>query len=878
MRTILLLLLWLPLAPALAAPWPQVTKRAVVGRLPQPAAVAASSRALAALDAEGRLWRWPVGGGGKPAVKEYGFDRPLGLAPLEGGWLVADTGHGRLVWVGGDGAVKRQWPLTLPCLEAETPCTPKTPRPVSVAAVANELVWSDRNHLLCRIDRDVGALQGCVGGYGRMEGQFQYPFQIAVDESGFLLVADVLGGRVQMFDRKGRYFAQFGRFGIAEGELYRPNGVALDPQHGLAFVSDAYFGAIAVFHQGEPLGRLEDASGRPVILDTPSNLFYRDGKLYAAETGADRIVVLDLAFSEREPPAFSASGLSVSQKDCLLCHLEFAKEAPLEIRGPDELGQLPVARFRMCYSCHHGPVVDSRMIIRAGAQHPTLYDPELKRKKRPWPREDELPDVFPITEEHQLTCTSCHTPHTAEIEGTTLYPDHKNPWLRVPNPEGRLCERCHESKAKGARDPDDSHHGVNHPLGIRLRPSPYKGAPGYPADPGLTHGLPDSLRKAGGMLGPDDTLACQSCHQIHGGVSDDLLLLDDDRGQLCRQCHRRQFSRSKREARRKGVHPVNVKPEEKILRGGKRVRFVTCGSCHPVHDGKPQTPMLLKPAESLCQDCHPRQHAKDKDDARRKGVHPVNVTLEEPVTIAGQRWKKVGCLTCHAVHRGRPNTPALVEDHHDGRLCRHCHEDNSPVLGSDHDLRITAKDSRNHFDETPAQAGLCGACHTLHRGKGKWPYLYAAKIVGHPQKPAEDGDSTPFRRDQLCLNCHQDHPQAVAKDKVVKFFSHPHKDIVLRSEPDRIPLLDAREQDSETGAIGCTTCHDPHVWTPRHRQAKRPPLAANRKNLEGDPHSSFLRQLQPQKTFCLGCHGLEVREKYKYFHDDFVRGVVDYLR
>ncbi len=95
----------------------------------------------------------------------------------------------------------------------------------------------------------------------------------------------------------------------------------------------------------------------------------------------------------------------------------------------------------------------------------------------------------------------------------------------------------------------------------------------------------------------------------------------------------------------------------------------------------------------------------------------------------------------------------------------------------------------------------------------------------------------------MCLNCHQDHSKGIARDKMVAWFSHPAKQIVLRSDKDRMPLLYTREEDAGFGAIGCATCHDPHVWTPKHRGAKSSPLARNAKNLEGDPYSSF-----PQET------------------------------
>lgn len=58
---------------------------------------------------------------------------------------------------------------------------------------------------------------------------------------------------------------------------------------------------------------------------------------------------------------------------------------------------------------------------------------------------------------------------------------------------------------------------------------------------------------------------------------------------------------------------------------------------------------------------------------------------------------------------------------------------------------------------------------------------------------------------------------------------------------------------------------------------KTPPLAGNRNNLQGDPYTSFLRETKPEKTFCLSCHGLMTRTKFKYYHDEMVRDMVDYL-
>ncbi len=878
---ILLLLLALP-----AHPLPRVVERTPLpGSFDHPTAVAIGpDRSLYLLDARSRLVKILPRGTVRALVTE-GLSRPLDLKWGESGLWVADTGHHRLLRFDETGKLLQTIDLKPPPCPEETPdCRFPPPEPVAVAEVDQILFWADRrSHHVCRLQLPEGERLDCFGGRGEEGGKFQSPFQMVIDRDKFLHVTDILNGRIQIFDKDGRFFRQQGRFGLDSGELFRPNGLAIRRELDRLFVSDGYFGTLTVFQDGEPLGWLKDRQGRPIHFESPTGLAYHDGTLYVADTGGNRIWRLKLeetesagAAAEKRPRAT----VDVSRKNCLLCHLEWAKEGGPAVKEPDEQGVMPVASYRMCYSCHNGPVMDSRGIIDAGGQHPVVYEAEKDKKRHAelWPRREKLPDdLFPLTRDHQLTCTSCHTPHE-DSESPTLYPGHENAWLRVPNPDGRLCERCHESKAETARERRPRRKGRNHPLAFHLSPPPYRGAPDHSADPHLHHGLPDTLAEKGGSLDPEGRIICQSCHQIHGGVGQTLLLMADDRGQLCRQCHKRQFSENKKAARRKGIHPVNIEPDEEMERDGEKVRFVTCTSCHPVHDGKPGTPMLSKPAPDLCHDCHRRQHARDKEDALKKGVHPVNFDLEEPVTLHGKKVEHVDCLTCHAIHRGKPDTPALVADHHDGQLCRACHEDNLPVLGSDHDLRITAKDSQNGLEESPRQSGLCGACHTLHRGKGKWPYLYAATLVDDPSRPSPEGDQTPFKRDQLCLNCHQDHPRAVGKEKFIEFFSHPYKQIVLRSDETQMPLLGEDESDRPTGAIGCATCHDPHVWRPDHRDQEQPPLAANRDNLEGDPHSSFLRFTRPEKTFCLDCHGKETRVKFLYFHDkDNARGKVDYL-
>jgi predicted CXXCH cytochrome family protein len=856
-----------------------LSQHAIPGDFNQPTAVAArpdggvfvldgARNRIVAIQPNGA--RYMFGKAGKGAGE---LNHPLDLAWVESALIVADTGNHRLSVFRPDGGFLRQ--IDLRALPESKPDAP--PEPVAVAFRDGIIAWSDRRaHRFCRLRLDDGKSLGCTGERGELEGQFQYPYQIAVDRDGYWQVLDILNARAQVFDRGGRFFSQVGRFGLNDSELFRPNGLAIDPEHDWQFIADSYFGWISVFRNGEYLGKLAAGEGGPIRFNSPTGLFFSQSKLYVAETGGNAIQVLELG-AGKPPTAKSASpaAITFSQKNCVLCHLSWAKDAPHALKQPDRVGALADSSFAMCYSCHNGAIMDSRLIIRHGAQHPSLYDSDAAklRRQKAGQRKDKFPDEFPQTAAGEMSCGTCHTPHTDKAGQDKLYAGHNNAWLRVPNQGGDLCERCHESKAQGAREVNPAKRGANHPLAIKLEQPPAPGAPGYASMDKLHAGrLPDAISGLGGVLGRKRELVCQSCHQVHGGEGErQMLTVPQEKGQLCSVCHERQNAASKEEAHKKGVHPVNFKPEEAVELGGEKVEFLSCPTCHKVHKGSPGTALLPKAvdaAEHLCKSCHQRHDADGKDAARKKGVHPVNEKLQEAVEIAGQKIEKLGCLSCHSVHKGKPNTAALVDTDQDGRLCAYCHQDKQTVVGSDHDLRITAKDKTNRFNQTPAQSGVCGACHTLHQGRGLQARLSAARWVSGVDE--EHMDAAVFERDRLCLNCHQ--KGGLGAKKIARYFSHPSRDMVLRSDKTKMPLLGQDEKEAEFGQIGCVTCHEPHVWKASQRgSAAHGPIAVsgNQENVEGRNLESFLRHPGGAKgTFCIDCHGLEGLLKYKYFHDD----------
>ena len=750
------------------------------------------------------------------------------------------------------------------------------PEPVGLVIQDDVITWSDRrHHRLCQYDLIAKKNINCWGKRGESVAEFQFPFHIALDRDGYLHVVDVLNGRVQMFNRNGKYFTQISRFGLAPGELYRPNGITFgDDRH--LFVSDSYRGTISVFKDGRFKGVLTEDGKTAITFQSPVGLGWHKNRLYIVDSLRNSVEVLNVSNLESNlllEENLNSSGGKTSRKNCDICHFSWAEETHTEQKEQD--GVLPVASQNMCYSCHHGAVIDSRQIIARGEQHPDVHHPKQSKKNKGQSREDEIPKQFPLLADKQLSCGSCHTPHVAGIdEAVTLYQPHNNPWLRVLNNEGDLCQKCHASKLDKILDEKQPLTGINHPVGIFLKQPPDSESKAYATSHELQKGLPEVLRKAGASLGQEQQMVCQSCHQVHGATNKALVLPEFDNEKLCAACHADLDSNDKQHARQKGIHPVNIKMDEEIELGGEKINHVTCQTCHSVHQGKKETALLTrstKSVEKLCEACHQRQHAQDIEEANRKGVHVVNIELDKPVKINDKEVRKVTCLTCHSVHAGKADTPSLVAEHKNGELCSQCHEDKQMVVNTDHDLRITATGHANKFEQTAEQTGVCSSCHSMHQNTKAESYLFAATQLEFK------GKEKIFNRDQLCLNCH--HEKGSAKEALVKYFDHPAKDLVLRSKKEIMPLLAEHEKISEFGGIACITCHEPHHWAAHSKKQKQAEKGTKVENQEGNALNSFLRRKGVKGTFCVDCHGIESQIKYKYYHDKLSRDIgVDYIK
>jgi predicted CXXCH cytochrome family protein len=165
------------------------------------------------------------------------------------------------------------------------------------------------------------------------------------------------------------------------------------------------------------------------------------------------------------------------------------------------------------------------------------------------------------------------------------------------------------------------------------------------------------------------------------------------------------------------------------------------------------------------------------------------------------------------------------------------------VAESDHNLSVTAPAEKNLMGETPEQSGPCGACHVPHNAAGR--RLWAKPLAG--------------KRDyitQLCTSCHI--KDGAAQNKIISRNSHPVDVPIERIRPgknvlEQFPTYSHDGNKQQSARVVCTTCHEPHTWSPESGQPQEESWKSV--NREGDVQNSFLRKANyPPSALCKTCH------------------------
>jgi predicted CXXCH cytochrome family protein len=478
-------------------------------------------------------------------------------------------------------------------------------------------------------------------------------------------------------------------------------------------------------------------------------------------------------------------------------------------------------------------------------------------------------------------CSACHIPHQAR--GIRIFAKEIS---AEGNPGNLLCKSCHSKEACGKEKVISAQ---THPMEVRPKVSELE-LPLYDSQ-----GIKD--KEKGKLL-------CSTCHEPHQwdpknetqgkkekpegtGKNSFLRMVSAPEPLLCQKCHQEQG--------------YVVKTDHDMYLIDPNFKKGTCDACHYVHNGEPYKLWANKldpfytagqgPIDLLCQSCHMQGRSGGKKVLDDGYSHPVNVSLAEKgmktrmplYTVPSyypmeQRWDKelgklLTCQTCHNVHQWSEEEQisqhnANVEGNIEnsflrqtaeglGYLCVDCHEDKKYVIWSEHDMRLVATDSKNQLDQTVSQGGVCSPCHAVHHTPQR-QILWTRSLEGE--------------RDFMlgtCVNCHKKDGAAGAKEFFIGL--HPSSFVYTGKMMEQqqlkgaifsiyYPLYDKRGNKTPTGFVTCTTCHNPHQWDPLSK------YYPEKKNIEGDPTNSFLRNRGPAFSICLDCHRFEALLKYKGYH------------
>ena len=508
-------------------------------------------------------------------------------------------------------------------------------------------------------------------------------------------------------------------------------------------------------------------------------------------------------------------------------------------------------------------------------------------------------------------CGACHVPH--QSAGYKLWARKSSPG----NPASRVCLDCHtgapESKIKGIGR-------YSHPVDTRALPRAVGGEAQASFDIRLPAFSPNGVHQAAGSI------QCATCHDTHQWNPDDpdqkgATDIDGDASNsflrqpaspssaLCTACHQ-----DKRQLLAFDHNLVSTAPEAKNIQDETAAVSGPCGACHLVHNALDKHLWARAPlqdsgkADRYCTDCHaPTGEAKAKSVGEHD--HPVNVEIKGRGLPPPERVAEIlplynvgggvkggdlmTCRTCHdphiwsAVGRVAESAPppgvttdaaakGIEGDAHNSflrkgasprpDLCVVCHEDAAMLVGTDHDLFVTAPDAKNQFGQTVSQSGQCGACHAIHNSPKD--RLLWARNDGPVQKGQHSMDS-------LCTGCHS--KGGPAKEKIPPVATHPQGLLinnvltVNNRSAGYIKLFDNRWKESRAGDLSCSSCHSYYLWDHRHRNP------GPGRNVEGNADTSFLRT-SSDNIVCTDCHGETAIWRYLYFHSPKKRALLKEVR
>lgn len=453
------------------------------------------------------------------------------------------------------------------------------------------------------------------------------------------------------------------------------------------------------------------------------------------------------------------------------------------------------------------------------------------------------------------TCGPCHRVH--DPLAVASWPAARNGGDRAAADLGDYCGACHNpgGDAAGAAIAE-RFHPVSPVAGVRGSNSvgcggchdPHRWNPSDASDRGGSAagdaGTKFLVRPAGGP-----SALCTGCHAAQAAIvgTPHDLTKSGLRGGVCAACHSAH-----------GAQPLAVAPAQSQKMGGR-----------PASGADP------------CEVCHAEGRMAAGATVGERG-HPVGVSPGQDYgpdlplygyTGRRQTGGRIACATCHDPHVWAPqggsgaaskSATSFLRMGADGYapLCFPCHAEKSMVVGTDHDLRVTAPTAVNLDGRSAETSGVCGACHAMHRA----PEALALWNRGFGEGRDEGS--------RACASCHRagnDQGAHVPPRAEAHLVNFPGRGLVSRrftitrsiaAGPAAIPVYGEDGSRADSGYLSCISCHDVHRWEADITNS------GSGVPVEGDLSNSFLRVRSTalDRTLCADCHGESLVEHYKNYH------------
>ena len=238
------------------------------------------------LDREGKKVKSLGGEGGSGNVK---FSSPRGVAITPDKFiLVVDDNH-RIQKISMDGYCKASVGKA-----GSGPLQFNDPHGIAISPITGQVYIADWGNDRVQVLNPDLTFSRSFGSKGSANGQFWYPYDIAIDSQGLVYVADYCNCRIQRFSPDGKFVGQFGTRGSGPGQLNRPNGITIDTAAtGLVYVSEQVNNRVSVFTSDGVFVRRFGSKGSNIDqFNRPYGLtFNKDGFLYVCDLSNNRLVV-----------------------------------------------------------------------------------------------------------------------------------------------------------------------------------------------------------------------------------------------------------------------------------------------------------------------------------------------------------------------------------------------------------------------------------------------------------------------------------------------------------------------------------------------------------------------------------------------------------